>query len=117
MIGRVSVKYCSTRPMTLLWPIRIGFCPSSGGGPHRQDYSIHLAEESLPAKRCRQRRSHRPEARDHERTTTTSSALCMYENSHGWPILLRLSRRLDCSRRIAAADSATRTEVLPRRCS
>jgi hypothetical protein len=32
--------------MTLLWPIRIGFCPTSGGGPHRQDYSVHVAEKS-----------------------------------------------------------------------
>jgi hypothetical protein len=45
MIGRVELKYCSTRPMTLLWPIRIGFCPTSGGGPHRQEYTVDLAEE------------------------------------------------------------------------
>jgi hypothetical protein len=31
--------------MILLWPIRIGFCPTSGGGPHRQDYSFNVAEK------------------------------------------------------------------------
>ena len=29
-----------------LWPIRIGFCPTSGGGPHRQEYTVDLAEDS-----------------------------------------------------------------------
>jgi hypothetical protein len=29
-----------------LWPIRIGFCPTSGGGPHPQDYSFDSAERA-----------------------------------------------------------------------
>src|ERR1700733_452385 len=116
MVGRVSVKYCSTRPISVFWPIRIRFCPTSGGGPHRPQYTVDCSWERPNKAMPLAMVTHTPRGRDHERTTTTSSALCMYENSHGWPTLLRLPGCRDRSRRTATADFGTRRAVLPHRC-
>ena len=79
MIGRVSVKYCSTRPMTFLWPIRIGFCPASGGGPHLKDYSFNLAEE---ARHCRNSESgNGPTSSQNKHDSFTQSEAFVMQNN------------------------------------